>query len=74
LICKKSKTRRKQVKQKEFKEKIVFKRCGNYLVYLEKLKDSKTNENRESLKEKTKEEKIQSFIFKSNQNWTFMGD
>ena len=38
---------------------IVFKRCGNYLIYLQKLPDiTITNENRESLKNVSKEQKL----------------
>ena len=38
---------------------IVFKRCGDYLVYLQKLPDiTITNENRESLKGISKEQKL----------------
>ena len=38
---------------------IVFKRCGDYLVYLQKLPDiTITNENRESLKLASKEQKL----------------
>ena len=38
---------------------IVFKRCGDYLVYLQKLPNiTITNENRESLKDASKEQKL----------------
>ena len=37
----------------------MFKRCGDYLVYLQKLPDiTITNENRESLKDVLKEQKL----------------
>ena len=42
----------------ETENMIVFERCGDYLVYLQKLPDTITNENRESLKDVSKEEKL----------------
>ena len=45
--------------ESETENMIVFKRCGNYLVYLQKLPDiTITNENRESLKDVSKEQKL----------------
>ena len=52
--------------ESETENMIVFKRCGNYLVYLQKLPDiTITNENRESLKGASKEEKLHA-IYRAN--------
>jgi len=43
----------------EQQEKLVFKRCGEWIVYLLKIEGKTlTNENRKSLKERTEEERI----------------
>jgi len=45
--------------ESETENMIVFKRCGDYLVYLQKLPNiTITNENRENLKGASKEQKL----------------